>query len=108
MRIAVASESAPGESRVALVPELVGKLTAAGYEVAIQPGAGAGSMFSDEAYAAAGAESPRRPSKAAEVVISVQPLDPELVGQLGPGAATLSFFPAAARSEDVAIRRDRG
>ena len=59
MRIAVASESAPGEARVALVPELVGKLTAAGYEVAIQPGAGEGSMFADEAYAAAGAESRR-------------------------------------------------
>jgi NAD(P) transhydrogenase subunit alpha len=108
VRIAVARESAPGESRVALVPELVGKLTAAGYEVAVQPGAGAGSMFSDETYAAAGAGVTQAALEGAEVVISVQPLDPDLVGQLGPGAATLSFFPVAARPEDVATRRDRG
>ena len=106
MRIAVASESAPGESRVALVPELVGKLTAAGYQVTVQAGAGAGSMFADEAYAAAGAEITTAVD-GAEVVISVQPLDPELVEQLSPGAATLSFFPVAARSDDLAIRRDR-
>ena len=42
MRIAVARELAPGEARVALVPDLVGKLRSAGYEVAVQTGAGAG------------------------------------------------------------------
>ena len=60
VRIAVARESAPGEARVALVPELVGKLNAAGYEMAVEPGAGAAAMFADEAYAAAGGESADR------------------------------------------------
>ena len=55
MRIAVARESAPGETRVALVPELVGKLRAAGYEVAVQAGAGAGALLTDAAYESAGA-----------------------------------------------------
>ena len=46
---------AAGEARVALVPELVGKLAAAGYEVAVETGAGRSASFLDEAYAAAGA-----------------------------------------------------
>ena len=44
MRIAVARELAPGEARVALIPDLVGKLRAAGYEVAVQAGAGAAAV----------------------------------------------------------------
>ena len=40
VRIAVARETREGETRVALVPELVGKLTGLGYEVAVEPGAG--------------------------------------------------------------------
>ena len=47
MRIAVARELVPGEARVALVPELVSKLRAAGYEVAVQAGAGAGAFLTD-------------------------------------------------------------
>ena len=40
MRIAVARETREGETRVALVPELVGKLTSLGYAVAVETGAG--------------------------------------------------------------------
>ncbi len=108
MRIAVARESAPGEARVALVPELVGKLTAAGYQVAVQPGAGAGAMFTDDAYAGAGAELTDAAFSDAAVVISVQPLESEIVGALTRGSATVSFFPAAARVDDIAARCDHG
>ncbi|HZC30211.1 MAG TPA: Re/Si-specific NAD(P)(+) transhydrogenase subunit alpha [Gaiellaceae bacterium] len=55
MRVGVARETAPGERRVALVPETVGKLGAAGFEVVVEPGAGAAASFPDEAYAVAGA-----------------------------------------------------
>ena len=41
MKIAVARESREGESRVAMVPELVGKLIDLGYEVLVEPDAGA-------------------------------------------------------------------
>ena len=44
-----------GETRVALVPELVGRLTALGHEVAVEPGAGLEALHADEEYAAAGA-----------------------------------------------------
>src|SRR3954449_1455195 len=55
MRVGIARETAPGERRVALVPETVGKLTAAGFDVVVEPGAGAAASFPDEAYTAAGA-----------------------------------------------------
>src|SRR5205085_4141483 len=56
MRVGIARETAPGERRVALVPETVGKLTAAGFDVVVEPGAGAAASFPDEAYRDAGAE----------------------------------------------------
>ena len=55
MKVGVARETAPGERRVALVPEALGKLTAAGLEVLVEAGAGAGAMIPDQAYTDAGA-----------------------------------------------------
>src|SRR5262245_49206750 len=55
MRIGVLKETAPGESRVALAPESCKKLVQAGYEVAIEAGAGDAAGFPDAEYAAAGA-----------------------------------------------------
>jgi NAD(P) transhydrogenase subunit alpha len=56
MKVGVARESAPGERRVALVPEALGKLTAAGLEILVEAGAGAGSAIPDAAYVEAGAK----------------------------------------------------
>ena len=53
--IGVVRETAPGERRVALVPDVAARLRAAGMEVLIEAGAGAGAKFTDGAYAAAGA-----------------------------------------------------
>jgi NAD(P) transhydrogenase subunit alpha len=102
MRIAVARETAAGEARVALVPELVGKLTTLGYQVSVQPGAGSPALFDDAAYAAVGAELDE--SLVGDVIVSVQPLPPEAVAALPPGSTSVSFFPAAARPDDVAAR----
>lgn len=105
--MAVVRETVPGEARVALVPELVGRLTALGYAVAVEPGAGAPSLHADEAYAALGAEVRSDATVGADLVLSVQPMSPSLLGGLPAGAATISFFPAAGRLNDVAYRRDR-
>ena len=51
MKVGVAKETAPGERRVALVPEALGKLKAAGLEILVETGAGAGSAIPDSAYA---------------------------------------------------------
>ena len=55
MKIGVARETAPGERRVALVPEALGKLTAAGLEILVEAGAGVGALIPDSAYSDAGA-----------------------------------------------------
>ena len=55
MKVGVARESAPGERRVALVPEVLAKLTAAGLEILVERGAGSGAAIPDSAYAEAGA-----------------------------------------------------
>jgi NAD(P) transhydrogenase subunit alpha len=55
MKVAVVKENAPGERRVALVPETVPKLTQAGLEVLVEQGAGNGAWFPDSAYSEAGA-----------------------------------------------------
>ena len=55
MKVGVAKETAPGERRVALVPEVLGKLKAAGLDVLVEQGAGAGAAIPDSAYEEAGA-----------------------------------------------------
>jgi NAD(P) transhydrogenase subunit alpha len=55
MLIGVPTETAPGERRVALVPETVGRLAKANSTVIVQRGAGLAASFTDDAYAAAGA-----------------------------------------------------
>jgi NAD(P) transhydrogenase subunit alpha len=55
MKVAVVKENTPGEQRVALVPETVPKLMAAGAEVLVENGAGEAAWFPDSVYAEAGA-----------------------------------------------------
>ncbi len=56
MRVAIPREIAPGETRVALIPESVERLRAAGWEVSVETGAGFAAGFPDAAYRTAGAE----------------------------------------------------
>ena len=55
MKVGVAKETAPGERRVALVPEALGRLQQAGLEILVETGAGAGSAIPDSAFTEAGA-----------------------------------------------------
>lgn len=91
MRIAVAAEVLPGETRVALVPELVGRLLVLGAEVAVEPGAGLQAGFADQAYVDAGARIEAAALLDADAVLSVQPLTPAALVRLRPGAVTISF-----------------
>jgi NAD(P) transhydrogenase subunit alpha len=108
VRIAVARETRPGEARVAVVPELVGKLTALGWSVAVEPGAGAGALHADEEYAAAGAEITEVALDGATLVVSVNALPAETVRTLAPGTSVMSFIPTTFEPDLVAELRDRG
>jgi NAD(P) transhydrogenase subunit alpha len=93
MRVAVPLERKEGEKRVALVPDIINKLTRLGYEVVIESGAGDNSQGTDAAYSAAGASVLKGDVIAsADIVLSVQPLTPAQMATLKKGAATISFL----------------
>jgi NAD(P) transhydrogenase subunit alpha len=93
MRVAVPLERKEGEKRVALVPDIINKLTRLGYEVAIESGAGDNSQGTDAAYTAAGASVVKGDVIAsADIVLSVQPLTPAQMATLKKGATTISFL----------------
>jgi NAD(P) transhydrogenase subunit alpha len=76
MRIGVPKETAPGERRVALVPESAKKLIQAGYEVAIEAGAGEAAGYPDAGYRDAGAAIETDPVSllgSADLVLKVGP-----------------------------------
>jgi len=93
MRIAVPKEIREGEKRVALVPDIINKLTRLGYEVAIEAGAGTYSQATDEDFKSAGAIVVSGDVlKDADVVLSVSPLTPAQMSSLKKGALTISFL----------------
>jgi NAD(P) transhydrogenase subunit alpha len=113
MQVLVPAETRAGERRVAMVPDVVGKLTALGIEVTIESGAGRHAYAADEAYSAAGAtvapssEIDRVLGETA-VVASVRPLDPDRVRRMRRGSLALSFLQPVADVEVLRAARDAG
>ncbi len=94
MKVAVVKETAPGERRVALVPEAVAKLRAAGLEVLVETAAGDGAWLSDDAFTDAGATIVARDelAVAADVIVTVGRPDEQVVAGLRPGQAVLGML----------------
>ena len=93
MRVAVPREIRDGEKRVALVPDIISKLTKLGYEVVIESGAGVHAQATDELFAAAGATvKSGNVISDADVVLSVTSLTPAQIASLKKGAVTISFL----------------
>ncbi len=99
MRIAVPKEVVEGERRVALVPEVVEKLTRqagddapAPPEVLVERGAGAGALIPDQQYEEAGARLVGAEVWAADVVVKVAPPTAEEVVRLGSGTVLIGFL----------------
>jgi NAD(P) transhydrogenase subunit alpha len=94
--IGVLRETANGETRVALVPDDVAKLTEAGLAVAIEHDAGAQAFFGDEAYATAGATvvpNAAEVSRSASILAVVRPPDPtSLLDGLKPSTVLVGFM----------------
>src|SRR3989441_5408318 len=108
MRIGVPKEIAPNERRVALTPDVAGRLTKGGFEIFIERGAGSAAFFPDEAYGAAGAKVSDRASVIgqSDIVLQVQaPIAAELA-QYREGSALVAFFqPAADLLRQLAHRK---
>ena len=106
MKLGVTRETAPGERRVALVPEIAGKLAAAGFEIVVEPGAGEAASFPDSAYAEAGATlgSPWD----ADVVLKVRKPTEDEVARLREGQLLIGFLDPLADKEGVERLASRG
>ncbi|HJW21075.1 MAG TPA: Re/Si-specific NAD(P)(+) transhydrogenase subunit alpha [Candidatus Limnocylindrales bacterium] len=94
MKIGVARETAPGERRVALVPEALGKLQAAGLEVLVEQGAGIGALIPDSAFTDAGATVVATDElyRQADVVVRVLKPSPEEALRLRSGQAVVGLL----------------
>jgi H+-translocating NAD(P) transhydrogenase subunit alpha len=95
VKLAVVKESRPGETRVAIVPEVAGKLVASGIEVVVQAGAGTAARFPDSAYEEAGAivvPDAAAALRGSSIVVRVQPPTVDEVAGLPEGASVVSFF----------------
>ncbi|KRO41680.1 MAG: NAD(P) transhydrogenase subunit alpha [Actinobacteria bacterium BACL4 MAG-121022-bin9] len=102
MRISVPKEIKPGEKRVALVPDIISKLTKLGHEVFIESGAGVAAEYSDAQFLAAGAQIKQGDVLAnSDVVLSVQPLTPSQIKSLKKGSLTISFLSPTTSTDSI-------
>ena len=102
MRISVPKEIKSGEKRVALVPDIISKLSKAGLEVVIESGAGAAAEYSDKQFSDAGAQiKSGEVLTNSDVILSVQPLNPAQIKSLKKGAITISFLSPMTASDSI-------
>jgi H+-translocating NAD(P) transhydrogenase subunit alpha len=110
MKIGVARETAPGERRVALVPDALAKLTAAGLEILVESGAGLGALIPDAAFSDAGARVVSQDALYAEadVILRVQkPSDGE-VKRHRSGQAVIGLLQPLLEPKLMATMAERG
>ncbi len=109
-RVAVLKEVAPGESRVALTPEVVPRLVKGGFEIALEAGAGTAAGYPDADFAKAGArvEAERAAVLAeARIVVKLQPPTAEEIAALAPGTIVVAVMNPSRSLDRVAALRDR-
>ncbi|HEY4243444.1 MAG TPA: Re/Si-specific NAD(P)(+) transhydrogenase subunit alpha [Kofleriaceae bacterium] len=96
MKLGVVQETKAEERRVAASPNVVGRWVKAGWQVAVEKGAGAAANFPDAQYTAAGAELVDRATAwAADIVVKFRPPEDAEVAQLREGGCVISFlYPA--------------
>src|SRR4051812_1146510 len=110
MRIGVPKETANGERRVALVPEVVKQLAGKGHTVLVQKGAGDGALIPDDQYTQAGAELTDDVGAVfgADVVVKVAPPSAEEVGRLGKDSTYIGFLQPLTNKEGVEALKNAG
>jgi len=111
MKIAVPRETAEGETRVALTPQIAGQLVADGLEVLVEAGAGEASSNLDEAYTEAGARIvPDAPTLygEADLVLRVGRPSDEEVQMLRKGTVLIGTLGVLAKPELAEKLAERG
>jgi len=100
--IGVLRESAPNETRVALVPEVADKLARDGARVVMERGAGERARFPDSLFkSVVWADGAQSVLAGSDVILTVQPLTVGQIGELKPSAAVIGFMQPHARAAEV-------
>lgn len=106
--LGVLKESAPGECRVALVPEVAAKFTAAGAQVLMERGAGVLAQFPDASFKEVEwVDTPNAVLNRADILLKVQPPTLDEVAQMKTGATLVCFMYGHLRLEVVKALRDK-
>ncbi|MCX6370983.1 MAG: NAD(P)(+) transhydrogenase (Re/Si-specific) subunit alpha, partial [Solirubrobacterales bacterium] len=107
MRIAVPKEHDPDERRVALVPEVVRKLSGRGIELAVERGAGERALISDAAFEEAGAVIVDGAEVwKSDVVITIAPPKPEQIASMSEGSLLIGFLAPLTSAPTATAARD--
>jgi H+-translocating NAD(P) transhydrogenase subunit alpha len=109
VRIVVPAEVTPGEKRVALVPEVVKRLTKSGVEVVVEANAGLASGYPDSDFSSVGATTTTDRAGlfgGATIVLKIQPPTIEEVGWMKPGTLVIALMNASRNLDRVAKMRD--
>ena len=106
MKVGVPKETAAGERRVALVPDIVAKLVTSGIDVVVEPGAGEAASFTDDAFKEAGA-SLGDPWEA-ELVAKVRKPSADEIGRLHKGQVLVGFLQPLTDKEGIEQLASRG
>jgi len=106
MKVSVPKETAAGESRVALVPEVTQRMTRSGLEVVLEPGAGAGAHHPDASYQEAGAEIQDGAGFSGDVVAKVAPPSAQEIGSLRGGGVLVGFLQPLTATDTVRALAD--
>jgi NAD(P) transhydrogenase subunit alpha len=101
MRVGVPKATAPGEHRVALVPEVVTKLTDRNVEVLVQAGAGKDALLDDELFEQAGARIAQDAGEvwSSDVVVTVVPPSADEVARMGESTLLVGFLAPLGRPD---------
>src|SRR5262245_16731299 len=104
----VPKETVPGERRVALVPDLVPRLTQAGLEVLVEAGAGEAAGFPDSSYLDKGARIEAADVwERADVLLEVQPPTPLETGRIREGATLIGLLAPYTNGKGIQALADR-
>jgi H+-translocating NAD(P) transhydrogenase subunit alpha len=107
VQIGVPRELEPGERRVALVPDAVSRLTASGFDVVLERGAGAAASFPDEDYQEAGAGLTDS-AWDAEAVVKVRKPSADETQQLNGGQVLIGFLEPLTDAAGIERLAERG
>ncbi len=109
MKLFVPLERDPGETRVAMSPEVVKKLTALGFDVVVESGAGTRSRILDNSFVDAGATIGQSSDAAsADVVFKIRRPTPDEAGSYKQGALVLAAMDPHGNEGDLAAMADAG